>query len=320
MTITIDPETKTATRESYGEALLALGAERSDVVVFDADLSGSTKTKAFSKAYPERFFNMGVAEANMIGTAAGISTTGLVPFASSFAMFAVGKAFEQVRQEVALPDANVKICATHAGLTVGEDGASHQTLEDIAIMRILPNMRVVVPADGNEAKAVIRAAAEVRGPVYVRLSRMKTPVFLPEDTTFEFGRIPVLRDGGDVTLAATGVCVAHALTAAEALAREGIEARVLNVACVKPLDVATLVTASRETGRIVTVEEHQRAGGVGSAIAEALADHAPCRLARLGVDDRFGESGPGGELLERFGIDAHAIADAARTLVREEKA
>ncbi len=316
MTITIDPDIKTATRESYGKALLALGNERPEIVVLDADLSGSTKTKDFSKAHPERFFNMGVAECNMMGTAAGLSLTGLVPFASSFAMFAAGKAYEQIRQEIALPDANVKICATHAGITVGEDGASHQVLEDIALMRILPNMRVVVPADGNEAEAAVRAAADVKGPVYIRLSRMKTPIFMPADAPFEFGKIPVLRDGNDVTIAAVGVCVSYALEAADKLADEGISARVLNVACVKPLDVETLVAASKETGRIVTVEEHQRACGVGSAIVEALADTAPCPVVRLGINDRFGESGTGPTLIKYFGLDSQGIADSARALAR----
>lgn len=310
-----------ATRESYGKALLALGESRSDVVVLDADLSGSTKTKAFSQQYPERFFNMGVAEANMIGTASGLASTGLTVFASSFAMFAVGKAFEQVRQEVALPVANVKICASHAGLTTGEDGASHQVLEDLAIMRVLPNMRVIVPADGRETEAAIAAVAASEGPAYVRLSRMKTPVFLPDDYTFEIGKIPVLRDGGDITLAACGVCVHPALEAAETLAAEGVQARVLNVSSIKPLDETTLVAASRETGAFVTVEEHQRRGGMGSAVAEVLAEQAPCPVRRLGMDDRFGESGDGAELLAHFGLDAPSIAQAARetlTLKRRE--
>lgn len=309
---------KVATRESYGKALAELGAERPDIVVLDADLSGSTKTRLFAQRFPERFFNMGVAEANMIGTAAGLASTGLTVFASSFAMFAVGKAYEQIRQELALPVSNVKICASHAGVTTGEDGASHQMLEDYAIMRVLPNMRVIVPADGNEAEQVIRAVADSPGPAYVRLSRLATPNFLPDDYRFELGRIATLRDGGDVTLCATGVCVIHAMQAAETLAGEGIDARVLNVSSIKPLDVPTLVTAARETGAVLTVEEHQKAGGMGSAVAEALVDHHPVPMARLGMQDRFGESGNGAQLLEHFGLTAPAIADAARALLQRK--
>jgi len=305
----------TATREAYGKALAELGKERQDIVVLDADLSGSTKTNGFAKAFPARFFNMGVAEANMIGTAAGLSFTGLTVFASSFAMFAAGKAFEQVRQEVALPNANVKICATHAGITVGEDGASHQVLEDLALMRVLPNMRVFVPADGHQAEQVVRAVAASPGPAYVRLSRMKVPQFLPASHRFEIGRIAVLRPGNDITLAATGVTLWHALQAAELLADKGYEARVLDVCCIKPLDVATIVAAAQETGAFVTVEEHQRSGGLGSAIAEVVAEHAPCRVKRLGMDDRFGESGTGEQLLEHFGLTAPAIAGAALALL-----
>jgi len=309
---------KVATRESYGKALAELGAERPDIVVLDADLSGSTKTRLFAQRFPERFFNMGVAEANMIGTAAGLASTGLTVFASSFAMFAVGKAYEQIRQELALPVSNVKICASHAGVTTGEDGASHQMLEDYAIMRVLPNMRVIVPADGNEAEQVIRAVADSPGPAYVRLSRLATPNFLPDDYRFELGRIATLRDGGDVTLCATGVCVIHAMQAAETLAGEGIDARVLNVSSIKPLDVPTLVTAARETGAVLTVEEHQKAGGMGSAVAEALVDHHPVPMARLGMQDRFGESGNGAQLLEHFGLTAPAIADTARALLQRK--
>lgn len=312
MTVTVTG--RMATREAYGKALAELGAERSDVVVLDADLSGSTKTAVFAKQFPDRFFNMGVAEANMIGTAAGMSFTGLTVFASSFAMFAVGKAFEQVRQEVALPVANVKICASHAGITTGEDGASHQVLEDIAIMRVLPNMRVIVPADGAETEQVIRAVAASDGPAYVRLSRMKTPVFL-EGATFELGKATTLRNGTDVTIAACGVTVYEAVEAAAKLAQEGIDARVLNVACIKPLDVDAIVAAAKETGGIVTVEEHQRTGGLGSAVAETVAEHAPCPVVRLGMADRFGESGAGDLLLQHFGLTSPAIAEATRNLL-----
>ena len=313
MTVTVTGHI--ATRESYGKALAALGAERSDIVVLEADLSGSTKTKQFSQEFPERFFNMGVAEANMIGVAAGLAQTGLTSFASSFSMFAVGKAFEQVRQEVALPVNNVKICGTHAGVTTGEDGASHQVLEDLAIMRVLPNMRVIVPSDGLETEQAIRAVAADKLPAYVRLSRMKTPLFLPADHQFEIGKISTLREGDDVTLVGLGVTTYYAAEAAELLAAEGISARVLNAACLKPLDAATLIKAARETGAIVTVEEHQRSGGLGSAVLEAIGEEAPCPVRRLGMDDRFGESGDGEKLLEHFGMTAPAIAQAARELL-----
>lgn len=309
------PAGKVATRESYGKALAALGAERPDVVVLDADLSGSTKTALFAKAFPQRFFNAGVAEANMIGMAAGLSFSGLTVFCSSFAMFAAGKAFEQVRQEVALPVANVKICATHAGITVGEDGASHQVLEDIALMRVLPNMRVIVPADGAEAEQVVRVVAATPGPFYVRLSRLATPLFLPPDYRFELGRAARLREGDDVTLIGTGVTSVQCVAAADALAAQGIRARVLNMSCIKPLDTAAVLAAARETAGIVTVEEHQRIGGLGSAVAECVSEARPCRVLRLGMQDRFGESGKGDQLLEHFGLTAPHIAKAARELL-----
>ncbi|MGQ0553007.1 MAG: transketolase family protein [Planctomycetota bacterium] len=309
------PTTSVATRDAYGKALAALGAERKDIVVLDADLSGSTKTNVFAKAFPERFINSGVAEANMIGMAAGLSFTGLTVFASSFAMFAAGKAFEQVRQEVALPVADVKICATHAGVTTGEDGASHQMLEDLAIMRVLPNMRVFAPADGLETEQLIRAIAASRGPAYVRLSRLKTPMFLPNDYRFVIGRAAKLRDGDCLTLIGTGLTTYHCLRAAEVLAAEGIEARVLNMATVKPLDVDAVRAAAEETGGIVTVEEHQRIGGLGSAVAEAVAETRPCPVIRLGMADRFGESGDGMQLMEHFGLTAPGIARAAQKLL-----
>lgn len=308
-----------ATRESYGKALAELGALRDDVIVLDADLSGSTKTGVFAKQFPERFFNMGVAEANMIGTAAGLAHTGLTVFASSFAMFAVGKAYEQVRQEVALPNVSVKICASHAGVTTGEDGASHQMLEDLAIMRVLPNMRVIVPADGNEAEQAVRAVAETPGPFYVRLSRMKTPLFLPEGYRFEIGKAAVLREGSDVTLIGTGVTTHQCALAADALKEQGIAARVLNMATIKPLDEAAVVAAAEETGAIVTVEEHQRVGGLGGAVCEVLAETRPCPVTRIGMRDRFGESGPGGELLEHFGLTAPSIAAAATALLEKTR-
>ena len=304
-----------ATRESYGKALLELGKERTDVIVLDADLSGSTKTNEFAKAFPDRFFNIGVAEANMTGIAAGLSFTGLTVFCSSFAMFSTGKAYEQVRQEVALPNANVKICATHAGLTVGEDGASHQMLEDLALMRVLPNMKVFVPADGREAEQVIRAVAAFEGPAYVRLSRMKTPLFLPPDNRFEVGVATRLREGNCLTLIGTGVTSWHALQAASLLAAEGIEARVLNMSTIKPLDEAAVLAAAEETAGIVTVEEAQAACGLGGAVAEVVTAGRPCPVLRLGMRDRFGESGDGLALLEHFGLTAPHIARAARELL-----
>ena len=304
-----------ATRESYGKALAELGKERRDVIVLDADLSGSTKTGDFAKAFPDRFFNIGVAEANMTGIAAGLSFTGLTVFCSSFAMFAAGKAYEQVRQEVALPNANVKICATHAGLTVGEDGASHQMLEDLALMRVLPNMRVFAPADGREAEQVIRAVAAFKGPAYVRLSRMKTPLFMPAGNRFEVGVATRLRDGNCLTLIGTGVTSWHALQAASLLAAEGIEARVLNMSTIKPLDEAAVLAAAEETAGIVTVEEAQAACGLGGAVAEVVTSGRPCPVLRLGMRDRFGESGDGMALLEHFGLTAPHIARAAQQLL-----
>jgi len=315
-TITVnEPAQKIATRESYGKALAELGARRDDVIVLDADLSGSTKTGVFAKQFPERFFNMGVAEANMTGVAAGLALTGKTVFCSSFAMFAAGKAFEQIRQAVALPNANVKICASHAGVTTGEDGASHQMLEDLAIMRVLPNMRVIVPADGREAEQVVDAVAEVNGPCYVRLSRMKTPLITPEDHVFELGKASQLREGQSITLIATGVTVFHAVAAADELAAEGIDARVLNMATVKPLDVGAVNAAARETAGIVTIEEHQRIGGLGSAVCETVSGTHPCPVVRLGMTDRFGESGDGAELLEHFGLTAPHIVQAAKNLL-----
>ncbi len=311
----MSPPTSIATRESYGKALAELGARRPDVVVLDADLSGSTKTNVFAKAFPKRFLNCGVAEANMIGIASGLASTGLTVFASSFAMFATGKAFEQIRQEIALPNANVKICASHAGVTTGEDGASHQMLEDLAIMRVLPNMRVIVPADGRETEQVIAAVAELPGPAYVRLSRLKTPVFLPESYRFVLGRAALLHEGEALTLIGTGVTSHACLLAAQTLASEGLDVRVLNMATIKPLDEEAVLAAATETGGIVTVEEAQRAGGLGGAVAELVAERHPCPVVRLGMRDRFGESGDGAALLEHFGLTAPHVAAAARALI-----
>ncbi|MCP3919611.1 MAG: transketolase family protein [bacterium] len=309
---------KIATREAYGQALLELGEERDDVVVLDADLSGSTKTKGFSKAFPERFFNIGVAEANMIGTAAGLAAMGKTVFASSFAMFAAGKAWEQTRQSVCVPELSVKICATHAGLTVGEDGKSHQMLEDITLMRVLPHMRVIVPADAVEARLAVRAAAETEGPMYVRLSRASTPVILSEEYEFQLGRGTLLREGGDVAIAACGVEVAEALGAAEILAGQGIEARVLNLATIDPIDTELVVQAANDCGAILTVEEHQIRGGLGDAVAQTVVRHAPVPMELLGMDDAFGQSAPASELIPHYGLDSASIAARAQELMRRK--
>lgn len=313
------PTPQAATRDAYGEALLELGGRNQDVVVLDADLSGSTRTKAFSKAHPERFFNMGVAEANMTGTAAGLAASGKTVFISSFAMFAAGKAWEQVRQTICVPNLNVKICATHAGLTVGEDGKSHQMLEDLALMRVLPNMTVVVPGDGVETKRVIEAAADYAGPMYIRLSRAKTPIVLDENYKYEIGKGNVLRDGKDLAIVACGVEVAAAIGAAELLSSEGIEARVINMATIKPIDHDLIETAARECGAILTAEEHQAAGGLGGAVAEFLAGHCPVPIEIVGVQDTFGESGTSDELLHKYGLDAQALAERARGLLRRRE-
>lgn len=314
------PAKKIATREAYGEALLALGKSHPDVVVLDADLSGSTKTKGFSKAHPDRFFNIGVAEANMMGTAAGLAAMGKTVFASSFAMFAAGKAWEQIRQSICVPRLNVKVCATHAGLTVGEDGKSHQMLEDITLMRVLPNMTVIVPADAVEAAAAVKALVDFDGPAYVRLSRAATPVVLPEDHRFEVGKAVVLRDGADLAIIACGVEVPAALDAADQLATQGISARVIDMATIKPIDTDAIVAAARDCGAILTAEEHQVRGGLGSAVAEVVAQHHPVPMDLVGMDDTFGESGTADELLARYGLDAASIAARAAKLVQRKGA
>ncbi|HEX8961342.1 MAG TPA: transketolase family protein [Geobacteraceae bacterium] len=307
-----------ATRDAYGETLAELGAENSAVVALDADLSGSTKTGVFAKKFPERFFNMGIAEANMVGTAAGLAAVGKVPFVSTFAIFAVGRAWEQVRQSVAYPKANVKIVATHGGVTVGEDGGSHQSVEDIAIMRAVPNMTVIVPADGIETKGAIRAAAAYKGPVYVRLGRNKVPTIFPPDHRFEIGKGCELRDGRDLTFVSTGLMTAAAITAAEVLAKEGISARVVHIATIKPLDREIVLKAARETGAIVTAEEHSIIGGLGGAVAELLGEEHPAPLKRVGVRDRFGTSGKAEELLKYFGLTPEGLVEAAREVLQKK--
>lgn len=304
-----------ATRDAYGETLAALGEENGDIVALDADLSGSTKTALFARKFPDRFFNMGIAEANMVGTAAGLAAAGKIPFVSTFAVFATGRAWEQVRQSVAYPRANVKIVATHGGVTVGEDGGSHQSVEDIAIMRAIPNMMVVVPADGIETRAAIRAAAAYRGPVYIRLGRNKVPTVLPEECRFAFGKGCLLREGSDLAFVTTGLMTGQALQAAGQLAREGIAARVVHLATIKPLDRELLVAAAAETGAIVTAEEHSVVGGLGGAVAELLAESHPVPMVRVGVRDRFGTSGKAEELLKYFSLTPEYLVEAAREVL-----
>jgi transketolase len=299
-----------ATRDAYGQALLQLGREDEGIVVLDADLSGSTKTADFAREFPRRFFNLGIAEADLIGTAAGLAVAGKIPFVSTFAVFAAGRAYDQIRASVAYPRLNVKIAATHAGLTVGEDGATHQMNEDIALMRVLPNLTVVVPADGAEAAAATRAAALHRGPVYLRLGRPAVPALPGGTEPFDLYRAPVLREGGDVAIFACGYMVHLALEAARELEKSGIEAAVINVHTIKPLDVETILTYARRCGRVVTAEEHSIIGGLGSAVAEVLGEGAPVPLVRIGVRDVFGESGKPAALLEKYGLTAEAIVRA----------
>ena len=308
-----------ATREAYGEALKEIGGKNEQIVVLDADLSKSTKTNVFAKAYPQRFFNVGIAEQNLVGTAAGLAASGKIPFVSTFAMFAAGRAFEQIRNSVCYPKLNVKVAATHAGLTVGEDGASHQAIEDVSLMRSLPNMTVLVPADEEETRQAIAWAAAYQGPVYIRLGRMSVDNVSPEGYVFAPAKAAVLTEGNDVALIANGVMVMAALEAAKTLAAEGIQARVINMASVKPLDEAAVVSASKETGAIVTCEEHSIIGGLGSAVAEVLAEQATAPMERVGVKDTFGESGKPKELLAKYGLTADDVAAAARRVVARRK-
>ena len=299
---------KIATRDSYGNALAELGTEHDNVVVLDADLAAATKTGIFKKAHPDRFIDCGIAESNMIGVAAGLATTGKVPFASSFAMFAAGRAFEQVRNSVGYPHLNVKIGATHAGISVGEDGATHQCNEDIALMRTIPGMVVINPADDVEARAAVRAAYEHQGPVYLRFGRLAVPVINDRpDYKFELGKGVVLREGKDLTIIATGLPVSNCLEAAEKLAADGIDAKVINIHTIKPLDEELVVAAAKETGKVVTVEEHSIIGGLGGAVCECLAEKAPVPVKRIGINDVYGESGPAVALLEKYGLDAAGI-------------
>ena len=307
---------KIATRESYGNALAELGATCPDLVVLDADLSGATKTGTFKKAFPERHINCGIAEGNMMTVAAGIATTGKVPFASSFAMFAAGRAFEQVRNSIGYPHLNVKIGATHAGISVGEDGATHQCNEDIALMRTIPGMVVISPADDIEAKAAVKAAYEYVGPVYLRFGRLAVPVINDnEDYKFEIGKGIVLREGKDVAIIATGLEVGESLAAAEMLAADGIDAKVINIHTIKPLDEELVIAAAKDTGKVVTVEEHSVIGGLGSAVADVLSEKAPTKMLKIGVNDTFGESGPAVALIKKYGLDAESIYNKVKAWV-----
>ncbi len=302
----------TATREAYGKTLVELGEINPNVVVLDADLATATKTELFKKAYPERFFDCGIAEANMVGVAAGLAAMGKIPFISSFAMFLAGRGYEQIRNGVAYPHLNVKICASHAGISVGEDGATHQCNEDIALMRSIPGMVVLNPADAIETRAAVLAAAAYNGPVYVRLGRFATPVFNNEDYTFTIGKGVQLKNGDDITLIATGLMVARALEAAQILNQNGVSARVINIHTLKPLDKEIVLKAALETGHIVTCEEHSIIGGLYSAVAEALcADGASAKIATVAIQDLFGQSGPAGELLEFYGLTANLIVQKA---------
>ena len=299
---------KIATRESYGNALAELGSEHKDLVVLDADLASATKTGVFKKAHPDRFIDCGIAEGNMMGVAAGLAAAGMVPFASTFAMFAAGRAYEQVRNSIGYPHLNVKIGATHAGISVGEDGATHQCNEDIALMRTIPGMTVICPSDDVEAKAAVRAAYEFEGPVYLRFGRLAVPVINDRpDYKFEIGKGVVLRKGKDVTIIATGLPVSNCLEAAEKLAADGIEAKVINMHTIKPLDEELVLAAAKETGKVVTVEEHSVIGGLGSAVCDVLAEKAPARVLKIGINDVFGESGPAVELIKKYGLDADSI-------------
>lgn len=308
---------KIATRESYGKALIELGEKHEDLVVLDADLAAATKTGMFKKAFPERFIDCGIAEANMIGVAAGLAATGKVPFASSFAMFAAGRAFEQVRNSVGYPHLNVKIGASHAGISVGEDGATHQCNEDIALMRTIPGMVVINPADDVEAQAAVKAAYEYVGPVYLRFGRLAVPVFNDAETyKFELGKGIVLREGKDVTVVATGLPVSNCIEAADMLAKDGIDVKLINIHTIKPLDKELIVAAAKETGKVVTVEEHSVIGGLGSAVCDVLSEEAPTKVMKIGINDTFGESGPALELIKKYGLDAESIYNKIKAFVK----
>ncbi|OXS27020.1 MAG: transketolase [Acetobacterium sp. MES1] len=303
---------KKATRQAYGDYLVKLGEKKPNLVVLDADLSGATKTNIFKKAYPERHFNVGIAEANLMGMAAGLATAGKVPFASTFAIFGAGRAYEIIRNSICYPKLNVKIALTHAGISVGEDGGSHQSVEDIALMRVLPNMTVLSPADAIETEKMLDAAMTIEGPVYIRLGRSDVPVLFDESYHFELGKASMMKSGSDVTIIATGLMVALAMEAADQLKEEGISAQVINMGSIKPIDVDAIKQAALTTGAIVTAEEHSIIGGLGGAVAEVLGDEAPVPLERVGVKDLFGQSGKVAPLMEKYGLTANAIVAAAK--------
>ena len=303
---------KVATRDSYGAALAALGAEHPDLVVLDADLAGATKTGVFKKAFPDRHFDFGIAEGNMMAAAAGMAAAGLVPFASSFAMFAAGRAFEQVRNSIGYPNLNVKIGATHGGISVGEDGASHQCCEDFALMRSIPGMTVICPADDVEAKAAVKAAYEHEGPVYLRFGRLAVPVFHSEDYQFVIGKGEVIQDGTDVAIIANGLMVYEAIQAGEALKEAGINAMIINMPTIKPLDEELVLAAAKKCGKVITCEEHSVIGGLGEAVCSLLSEKLPTPVRRIGVNDEFGHSGPAAALLKQFGLSAEHIVEVAK--------
>lgn len=302
-------DNKIATRESFGKALVELGKENKDVVVLTADLAGATKTSLFEKEFPDRFINVGIAEQNMIGISAGLATTGKIPFASTFAMFAAGRAYDQIRNSVAYPKLNVKICGTHAGITVGEDGATHQMLEDLSLMRSIPNMTVLCPSDDVQTKWAIKEMAKLDGPVYIRLARVATPVIYDENQTFEIGKMVQIGNGTDATVFATGVEVAEALKAKEQLEKENINIRVVDVHTIKPIDKETIIKCAKETKKIITIEDHSIIGGLGTAVCEILSEEYPTKVIRMGMKDQFGKSGKADQLLKYFKLDSQAIIE-----------
>jgi len=310
---------KVATRDAYGDALVSLGKKRNDVVVLDADLSGSTKTSKFAKVFPDRFFNIGIAEQDMMGTAAGLAIGGKLPFVSTFAVFATGRAWEQVRQSICYPNLNVKIVASHSGVTVGEDGGSHQSVEDIAVMRVIPHMTVIVPADGPETLQAIEAAAEYKGPCYVRVGRNKVPTLFGADYKFKIGKAHVFNEGKDAAIIATGIMVAEALRARDLLKAEGIDVGVIDMSTIKPLDTDAVLAAAKRCGAIVTAEEHSIIGGLGGAVAEALAESVPVPMARIGIKDTFGTSGDQEALLKHYGLSAGDLATAVKEVIKKKR-
>lgn len=305
----MDINRKIATRASYGEALAELGSENENVVVLDADLSGATKTSVFAKKFPDRFFDVGIAEQDLMGTATGMATFGKIPYVSTFAVFAAGRAYDQVRNTIAHTNSNVKICATHAGITVGEDGATHQMLEDIGMMKAIPNMTVICPSDDTQTKWIIKEISKIDGPVYVRLSRLATPVIYEEDNQFEIGKGVQIGNGTDATIIATGVTVAEALKAQEILKGKGIDVRVVDMNTIKPIDKELIIKCAKETKRIITIEDHSTIGGLGSSVCDVLSENYPTKVEKMGINDKFGESGKAEELMRFYGIDAQAIVE-----------